>query len=185
MIYRNKLLAYNNTDTESQQAEKLLSLIKLTLKQANTNLQDVDLISVAAGPGSFTGVRIGLATALGMQLVSNSRFISLSNFQILAWQQRNVTKNINILIEAKKNEFYYQKFTPSLIPLIKPTIIIEDEILEYIHQDDLIIKECYSKTNVNALNLALASEYFLKNNLHLLLEPLYIREALTKSAVSV
>lgn len=181
VIYQNKLLGYNNTDIASQQAEKLLSLIELTLEQAKINLEDLDLISVSCGPGSFTGVRIGLAAALGMQTNSKCQFIALSNFQILAWQHKNYKQNISVLIEAGRGEFYYQKFDPSLCFLSTPEIITEDKILEIFNSKDLIIKDSYNNTNVNALNLALASEYFLKEKLYLSLEPLYIRAAITSS----
>lgn len=178
VICQNKLLSHNNTDVASQQAEKLLSLIELTLKEANTNLDNLDLISVSCGPGSFTGVRIGLAAALGMQIDSKCKFIALSNFQILAWQKRNHQKNMHVLIEAGKNEYYYQKFNSLLQTLTKPKIISADEILNLADEKDLLIKDSYNNTDVNAVNLALASEYYLTNKLYLPLEAAYIREAL-------
>lgn len=71
------ILSYNTTNSSSQQAEKLFSLIDESLKESKLKLADIDIISVTNGPGSFTGVRIGLAAALGMKAAEKAKFIKL------------------------------------------------------------------------------------------------------------
>lgn len=162
----NKLLAYNTTIESSQQAEKLFSLIEEALSKTKLKLSDIDLISVTNGPGSFTGVRIGLAAALGLKMGSKVQVISLSNFQVLAYQilKKHPEEQIEIALDARREQIYYQKFDDKLTPLTEPKLLTKDAIkIDPMDKPDAKI-------------LARATEFFWQNKLYSDLEPLYIRE---------
>ncbi len=187
IIANRQLLAYNITNENSQQAEKLFSLIKQTLKEAKLQLTDIDLISVTNGPGSFTGVRIGLAAALGLQMSSASKFIALTNFQVLAWQAKQLypDKPIAVILDARRDQVYFQLFNSQLEHLNQPELIavttvpsLENMVLvgdgtKFFPQCDFDIE---LTNNANARLLATSSKFYLENKLYHNLVPLYIRE---------
>ncbi len=162
----NKLLAYNTTMESSQQAEKLFLLIEEVLKKANLELSDIDLISVTNGPGSFTGVRIGLAAALGIKIGIKAQVISLSNFQVLAYKalKERSEEEIEVVLDARRDQVYYQKFDTQLHHLTEPKLLAKDSL------------KTAPMDKPNAKNLAEATEFFWKNKLYSDLDPLYIRE---------
>lgn len=166
-----QLLAYSTSLENSQQAEKLFSLITECLEKAKLKLTELDLISVTNGPGSFTGVRIGLAAALGMQMAVKVPIISLSNFQVMAWKMKEQSPNQNlaIVLDARRDQVYYQLFNKNLDMITNPSLIARGDI----PKTDAII---YENGVPNAEMLAKASEYFYNKKQFSNLEPLYIRE---------
>ena len=62
------IASYQSETGNMQTTEALLPAIELLLKNCAITMNDIDLIAVSAGPGSFTGVRIGVATAKGLAL---------------------------------------------------------------------------------------------------------------------
>ena len=182
-----QLINYKVTEKNSQQAEKLFSLIKQALEEAKLELTDIDLISVTNGPGSFTGVRIGLAAASGLQMNSNSKFIALTNFQVLAWQakQRYPKHPLAVILDARRDQVYFQLFNSKLEHLSKPKLIAISEIpslknmtlvgdaTKFFPQYNL---DTRLTNNANAKLLAAASQFYLQQKLYQDLAPLYIRE---------
>ena len=165
------LLAYSTTLENSQQAEKLFLLIEQCLTEANLQLSKIDLISVTNGPGSFTGVRIGLAAALGLRMAIKAKVIALSNFQVSAWKasQDNPGKQIAVSLDARREQVYYQLFDSDLKNLTEAKLVAIKH-LEY-PKNAILIED-----NVNAKFLIEATEFYWKNKLYNDLEPLYIRE---------
>lgn len=93
--------------TERGQAEILVPMIEKIMRQADIGFPDLDRIAVTVGPGSFTGVRIGLATARSMALASGKTLLGLSTLQILA-TQTTVMKGQQVLalVYTKREDFY-------------------------------------------------------------------------------
>ncbi len=73
--------------------ENLAPLIRDALQKLNLGLQDFYGFGVAIGPGSFSGIRIGLATIKGICLVLGKRGVGISSLDILAWQALNEKRN--------------------------------------------------------------------------------------------
>ncbi len=94
-------------ETDRGQAEFLIPMIEETVTEFGKTLQEIDCIAVTRGPGSFTGVRIGLATARSLGLALNIPVIGLSTLDVVA---RGVPDNSNtlFLIDTKRGDFYGQ-----------------------------------------------------------------------------
>ena len=90
-------------------SETLMPIIKETLENINLNLNNIDLIICDKGPGSFTGIRIGVATAKAFSDSLNIKEIGISSLEALAY---NVKTNgvICSLIDAKNDNVYVGVF---------------------------------------------------------------------------
>jgi tRNA threonylcarbamoyladenosine biosynthesis protein TsaB len=88
----------------------LLSSIDLLLKRASWTLQDLNLITVGIGPGSFTGIRIGIATALGFAHSLSIPYIGISGLDALAHQVSSLEGRIGALLDAHRSQVYYAEY---------------------------------------------------------------------------
>ena len=90
-------------------SEKIMPIIEHALLEANLNLKDIELIVCDKGPGSFTGIRIGVGTVLAFQDSLNIPCVGISSLEALAY---NVKQEglIYSLIDAKNNNVYFGLF---------------------------------------------------------------------------
>lgn len=108
IIKDGKILADQTTTEPNRQAEMLLSMIDDALCSSSIDIKDISHIAVVKGPGSFTGIRIGLAAAMGLQSALNIPVIALTSFKTV-WHAIGKI-DAAIIFRAGKNDFYCQKF---------------------------------------------------------------------------
>lgn len=113
------ILAYNEDFRPSMQAETLLILIEKALKEAGLNYQQLEYLALTNGPGSFTGIRIGLATTEGILVAAkNIKGLAISNFEITFYRLTRQVKNyqqVLILLNAYRDQTYYHFYSyPSI-----------------------------------------------------------------------
>ena len=104
-------------ENEITHSEKLLPLIDDILKKENLDITDISMYMVLNGPGSFTGVRIGLATIKAFAFVTNTKIFSISSLKAMAIvsylknmndkNNETKTKYILSLIDARNDRAYY------------------------------------------------------------------------------
>lgn len=111
LIENDKVLAeFSRTDAMTH-SEVLLPAIRSVLDGEGLELSDLDAIAVSAGPGSFTGLRIGLSTVKGLAVSTGLMCASVSTLEALAMnasQMNNVT--VCALMDARRGEFYHAMF---------------------------------------------------------------------------
>jgi len=108
-----EILAYEEDLRPSMQAEILILLIERALQSINYDYQDIDYLALTNGPGSFTGIRIGLATAEGILISTNIQGLAISNFEMSYYRLQRQVKYFDkavILLNAYRNQLYYQEF---------------------------------------------------------------------------
>ena len=131
-------------------SEKIMPVIEQALTETNLNLKDINLIVCDKGPGSFTGIRIGVGTVLAFQDTLNIPCIGISSLETLAYNviQHNTNSNnfICSLIDAKNNNVYLGMFKY----LNNECIQIEDFEFKTIDQAISILQH-YSNINSNAI----------------------------------
>jgi tRNA threonylcarbamoyladenosine biosynthesis protein TsaB len=89
-------------------SEILLPLLENALKQYGADIKDVELFAVSAGPGSFTGVRIGAATVKGLAFADNKPCASVSALEAMA---KNVGRGyVCPVMDARRDQFYTALF---------------------------------------------------------------------------
>lgn len=176
-------------------SKKILELINLLLKEASLELKQLSHIAVSMGPGSFTGLRIGLATAKGLGFGSNIPIVPVPTFNALALQISYyvpMQKNFVIIKNASVDDLYYASlyFDGEKISFSRDLSIIKKNNIESILKKDELI---YSDIDLvfeskkifgpSALNICRYSYLFGKDLLTFdydYLEPFYLKQFLAK-----
>lgn len=170
-------------------AKFLPSIIDEIIKEAKTSIKNIKSLGVVVGPGSFTGIRIGIATALGLKYGLGIALYGFSSLFLLTKYIRKEGK-IASIIDAKRGEFYFELFEISekIKPLCNPMILKRDEIGEASRNADHIVymgeTPLDSFPNLEKIEEPLLSTIASKESFYLYergekenrLEPLYIRE---------
>jgi tRNA threonylcarbamoyladenosine biosynthesis protein TsaB len=106
------VLASAGADIGRGHAEQLMGFIDEALAAAGKVLADIDRIAVTVGPGSFTGIRVGVAAARGFALALNVAAVGVTTLAAIAEAAREAHPERAILatIDAKREELYCQSF---------------------------------------------------------------------------
>ena len=186
-------------------SEKIMPVIEQALKETNLNLKDIDLFVCDKGPGSFTGIRIGVGTVLAFQDSLNIPCVGISSLEALAY---NVKQEglICSLLDAKNNNVYLGLFQlendeySQLGNLEFKTIDEAMDILkEFIcpitfvgdgsvtHKDLLktSFENCLfaEKNELNSYSLGIAGLNIYKKGIQTSLMPLYLRKSQAERAL--
>jgi tRNA threonylcarbamoyladenosine biosynthesis protein TsaB len=202
-----KLIAVLEIHKEQSHASKLAVLVEQVVKLAGVSLSDVKAIAVAAGPGSYTGLRIGASTAKGLCYALGVPLLAVETLKVMAAQvqQFNISDAILCpMIDARRMEVYCQLFDASLNTMnnIEAKIIDEQSFLEMLTSNKIIFfgdgaAKCKSVIrHSNALFLEdiipsatqlgyLANRKFEKNEFENLVsfEPFYLKEFMIKKPI--
>ena len=103
------VIAQGNNDDERTHSVKLMPMIDNMFKASNLSLDNIDLLACCLGPGSFTGIRIGIATMKAFADVKNIPTVGVTSLESLAY---NIEENATIcpIIDCKNNNVYSAMF---------------------------------------------------------------------------
>jgi len=110
---------------ERGHAEALMPMIVATLADAAESLRSLDAVAVTVGPGAFTGIRIGLATARGIGLAAGIPVVGVTTFAAVAATLAPVLADsaVIVLIDSKRGDVFAQRFSSDLEPIDPPTVL--------------------------------------------------------------
>ena len=92
-------------------SETLLPMVSNTLSNAKMTEDQIDCYAVSAGPGSFTGIRIGVAAVKGMAFTRNTPCIGVSTLEAIAWNCQAMDGVICTAMDARRSQVYNALFT--------------------------------------------------------------------------
>jgi tRNA threonylcarbamoyladenosine biosynthesis protein TsaB len=119
------LLAEVTEANRQTHARYLMDLIRTALLMARVELKDIEGIAVSRGPGSFTGLRIGIGTAKGLAEALGKPLVGVSSLKALALQAGVVSQLIFALIDARRGEVYYAAYHQehgSLVDVVEESV---------------------------------------------------------------
>ncbi len=136
-----KLVAMQEILEEGGHGKRLTRLIEAACEEANVTLADLEAIAISIGPGSYTGLRIGLATAKGLCFGLDKPLICLNTLQIMANAWENLPANTKLLpmIDARRMEVYaavYEGYTQAEIEETA-AVILEPNSFEKLTQETI------------------------------------------------
>ncbi|WP_026362338.1 tRNA (adenosine(37)-N6)-threonylcarbamoyltransferase complex dimerization subunit type 1 TsaB [Geopsychrobacter electrodiphilus] len=196
-----KLIAELLLNIKATHSERLLEQVQQVLHAGALSIDELDLIAVVHGPGSFTGLRIGLATAKGLAQAAHLPVIGVSALQLLAMNLPLCPVPICVFVDARKKEVYTALFHwkngspaalgPELVlppeaalkRLTGPVALVGDAVALYRPLIDNILGEralfpadCHHQPRASAAAvLASGQNHFNGNYGPALLNPIYIR----------
>lgn len=154
-IMKNKELLFSSFfNIKITHSETLMPEIARALELCNLMPENISSIAIAIGPGSFTGLRIGLATAKGFSFARKIPVVPISSLKIVALNYYNCGKDILVVQDAKMKEVYIALYSSQLQEIISPRCVAPEEIIELINAPTIAI----------GTGLALYKETLLNNN---------------------
>lgn len=194
------VLAENFINNGLTHSQTLMPMVEKTLIDSNKNIKDVDLFAITNGPGSFTGVRIGIASVKGMADAMNKKCIAVSTLEAIAEPLKNEDCIACAVMDARCNQVYCALFSKGNRLCEDKAIIIDDlgEELKQYNKRIVFIGDgaelCYNKLcdvlpdsqladenirYVHASSICRLAEKKVKNNEELIdsakLVPFYLR----------
>ena len=92
-------------------SETLLPMIDEIMKTSETRMEELDAIAIASGPGSFTGIRIGISTVKGLAWAAEKPCVGVSTLAAMAWNGTAAGGLICAVMDARRSEVYNALFT--------------------------------------------------------------------------
>ena len=136
----NLVTSFDLEDEAYRHSELLTSSIQNILSENNLDVSGLSAVSVGIGPGSFTGLRIGLSVAKGLCYPHNINLIGISSLKIIANSVINENKNIISMIKDKGEHYYISKYSNDLKEVVEPKIkLIDRDYIFNILDDDSVI----------------------------------------------
>lgn len=105
-----RVLARHDQDAAGAQAQLLLPAIDRLLQQTGIGLATLDGLACSIGPGSFTGIRVGLATCLGLRAATDLPLVLVPTLEAMAWNLRDAILPICPVLMSRKGEVYWAIF---------------------------------------------------------------------------
>lgn len=189
-------------DNQNDHAAWLQPAIRDLMKNLKFEMKDLNAVAVSIGPGSYTGLRVGLSTAKGLCYALNIPLITVGTLEIMAFAAKNESADLLCpMIDARRMEVFTAIYKKNLEELVKPSAMIIDQnsfvtflssnkILFYgsgsnklqkvLHHDNAL----FGTIRMNASHLAVISHnYFIGSKLADIVysEPLYLKDFFTAS----
>ena len=168
-----KLLGEFYTNTRLTHSQTLMPMIGGVLDCARVPLESIDLFAVSAGPGSFTGVRIGVASVKGLAMGQGKPCAGVSTLEAMARNLAHMDCLICAVMDARCGQVYNALFVAKagkLTRLTEDRAISTAALAAELEEDELKIplflvgdgaKLCYNNENLRALGAALPPEHLL------------------------
>lgn len=143
-------LIINDKRTHSQ---KLMPMLENLMNLADMSIDDIDLLAVCVGPGSFTGLRIAMATVKAMAHAKNLNIVEVDSLEGLAHNVASSSKKIIPILDAQGNMLYtssYRSEGGRLIALSDIELVDMNDLIDRIEEEGeqvIVIGEGISKAN--------------------------------------
>lgn len=150
----------------------LLPMVQDMLRSSELELSDMDAIAIAAGPGSFTGLRIGLASVKGLSWAADKPCIGISTLEGMAHPLRHLNSIIVCAMDARRSQIYNAVFLAENGTL---TRLREDRAIS-LEDAAADIRDFDGPITIVGDGAALCHDYFTKAGIDCTLAPAHLRQ---------
>lgn len=134
-----KVLAEYTLNYKLTHSQTIMPMIDEIVKMTETDLDTIDYIACSSGPGSFTGLRIGAATAKGLAHGLNKPIVAVPTLEALAYNIFGTDKFICPIMDARRKQVYNAVYVPEgkkLDVILEEDTRIIDDVLDYVKDVD-------------------------------------------------
>lgn len=127
--------------SEQRTAQCLAPAMKRAFAEVEWRPDTVELIAVAQGPGSFTGLRIGVTTAKALAYATGAKLVGVSTLAVLAYQSQMSAGRVWSLLDAQRGELFAQRYNASTkiaLAADETRIVAVEEWLKELHEGDAV-----------------------------------------------
>jgi tRNA threonylcarbamoyladenosine biosynthesis protein TsaB len=174
------------SDEPQGQAQKIVPLVQDVVGQAELTFDDIGSIVVCHGPGTFTGIRIGLSAAKALGLVMDVPVYGISSLQALAITAavHGEKSDLQVIVETRRQDFYVQAFTYDAQAIDEPASVyvgdvnIQGRVLVGNAIDRFDPDGAQNKSDVRKINVAEVARCFASGDKAFFVpdvEPIYLR----------
>ena len=125
------------------QSELIIPAIQGMLNNLSIRYSDIDKLGVTVGPGSFTGIRVAIATARTIKLATNIECFSFTTTSVMAREAMvegsRMQKPIAAIVDARREEIFFQRFNKFGSPLEQPSCILPINACKKINEEEYFI----------------------------------------------
>lgn len=143
VVEQGEILGQTTIDMHLNHASNLINALDDLLDSLEITLTDIDAIAIDTGPGSFTGIRVGIASAMGIAQPDNKLMTDVCSLEVLAYQAKEfVNHKIFVpVIDAKRGVVYsaFYSFEGNKIRTIKKPCVSKIEDIFKNAKDDLFV----------------------------------------------
>lgn len=135
-----KIVSLKEDNSKSySHAEKLHLFINEALEEAGITIADLDAIAISKGPGSYTGLRIGVSAAKGLCFSLDIPLISVPTLDLLAYKLKGKTGIFISMLDARRMEVYSSVYDSKInqIRETKAEVLDEQSFIEYLEQSQV------------------------------------------------
>ncbi|MFN4196726.1 MAG: tRNA (adenosine(37)-N6)-threonylcarbamoyltransferase complex dimerization subunit type 1 TsaB [Caldimicrobium sp.] len=147
-LFQEKLLYEINFQAKESYSKTFFQFLPFLLEKGEISFEDVQIIAVDLGPGSFTGLRIGISAIKALSLVYPYSILPLSSLELLAYNFWGIDLPILSLVDAYTKEVFlalYKFEGEDLKILIPPKLVKIEEVKNYINEPTLFVSESLEK----------------------------------------
>ncbi len=135
------IVAYRLKAMPKGHAEALVPMIEEVQAETGFTFEGLDAFAVTVGPGTFTGLRVGLATARGLAVAADKPLVGVTTLEAIAWPARQEASEgtaIAAAFDARRNEIYLQCFTSEGEGITEPALVSLDEVVARVPDQPLL-----------------------------------------------
>jgi len=111
-------------------ASDLLPALDGLVRELGRTPREIEAVYVGLGPGSYTGLRVGIATALGIARSTGAALFGLCSFEVLLWERLRAGETAGVLLDGRSGGYYHARYRRSaegLEQLLAPAILPPEE----------------------------------------------------------
>jgi tRNA threonylcarbamoyladenosine biosynthesis protein TsaB len=125
------LVAETRLNVRTTHSERLMTAVHNALTQSEMELGDIDAFAVAGGPGSFTGLRIGLSTVKGLSYATGKPVVAIPTLDAFAWNFPYSTLPLCLMLDARRSEVYaaVYRWEENSFRTVVPCVSVKPEAL--------------------------------------------------------
>ncbi len=133
LLENESLIALYTVNTKNTHSETLLPMVKSLIEASGVSMDDIDAYAVANGPGSFTGVRIGVATIKGLAFGRDKKCVAVPTTEALAQNLDGFEGIVCPIMNARRGQVYTCVYKNGS-PLMEQSCMMLDELIPMLEQ---------------------------------------------------